>query len=73
DQASRVIELLRALVDHFADNPAELPSDALPESEEPGGDAVRLAAVRHVSGMTDRYACRSAVRLLDWDVERLPA
>ena len=73
DQASRVIDLLQALVDHFATNPADLPSDALPGSEEPGGDAVRLAAVRHVSGMTDRYACRSAVRLLGWDVERLPA
>ncbi|HBM56641.1 MAG TPA: deoxyguanosinetriphosphate triphosphohydrolase, partial [Acidimicrobiaceae bacterium] len=60
DQASRVIDLLQALVDHFAANPADLPSDALPGSEEPGGDAVRLAAVRHVSGMTDRYACRSA-------------
>ena len=73
DQASRVIDLLQALVDHFTANPADLPSDALPGSEEPGGDAVRLAAVRHVSGMTDRYACRSAVRLLGWDVERLPA
>ena len=73
DQASRVIDLLQALVDHFTANPADLPSDALPVSEEPGGDAVRLAAVRHVSGMTDRYACRSAVRLLGWDVERLPA
>jgi hypothetical protein len=23
--------------------------------------------------MTDRYACRSAMRLLDWEVDRLPA
>ncbi len=73
DQASRVIDLLQALVDHFEANPDDLPPDALPGSEEPGGDSVRLAAVRHVSGMTDRYACRSAVRLLGWDVERLPA
>jgi len=31
-----------------------------------------LAAVRYVGGMTDRFACRAGVRLLDWDKERLP-
>ena len=73
DQAARVIDLLRALVDHFTASPTDLPSDALPEPDASGSDVVRLAAVRHVSGMTDRYACRSAMRLLDWEVDRLPA
>jgi len=73
DQAARVIDLLRALVDHFTAEPTDLPSDALPEPDASGSDVVRLAAVRHVSGMTDRYACRSAMRLLDWEVDRLPA
>ena len=73
DQAARVVDLLRALVDHFTARPTDLPSDALPEPDASGSDAVRLAAVRHVSGMTDRYACRSAMRLLGWEVDRLPA
>ncbi len=30
------------------------------------------AAVGYVAGMTDRFACRSAVALLDWPTERLP-
>jgi len=38
-----------------------------------GADATRIAAVGYVGGMTDRFACRSAVRLLDWPIERLPA
>ena len=73
DQAARVIDLLRALVDHFTASPADMPSDALPEPDATGSDVVRLAAVRHVSGMTDRYACRSAMRLLNWEADRLPA
>ena len=26
----------------------------------------------YVAGMTDRYACRQAVSLLDWDRSKLP-
>ena len=74
DQASLVIALLRALVDHFTEAPGDLPTDALHGFEDHSGtDAVRLAAVHHVGGMTDRYACRSATRLLGWSTERLPA
>ena len=74
DQASRVIALLRALVDHFTTAPEDLPTDALHGFEDhSGSDAVRLAAVRYVGGMTDRYACRIATRLLGWNAERLPA
>jgi len=64
-QASAVVDLLRALVEHFAAHPEELP---------PGGDTneARRTAVAYVAGMTDRYACRQAVSLLDWDPARLP-
>ena len=65
DQADRVIELLRALTDWFVANPRRLPSDAH------DGDVVR-AAVRHVSGMTDRYALALAVEHLGWDPAKLP-
>jgi dGTPase len=64
-QAERVIELLRALVEWFVANPAEL---ALHEHD---GDKVR-AAVHHVSGMTDRYALNLAVARLGWDPDKLP-
>ncbi len=30
-------------------------------------------AVSYVAGMTDRFACRSAVTLLDWPIDRLPS
>jgi dGTPase len=33
---------------------------------------VQRAAVAYVAGMTDRYACRQALSLLDWDPARLP-
>ena len=61
EQAGRVIDMLRALVDHITSNPRCLPDDA----DMSGADATRIAAVGYVGGMTDRFACRSAVRLLD--------
>ena len=68
-QADAVIDLLRALVEHFATHPALLPDPV----EAPAGssDALR-AAVTYVGGMTDRYACRQAIALLHWDPARLP-
>lgn len=64
-QAERVVDLLRGLTDWHAANPAAL------EGGEEEGDAV-AAAVRHVSGMTDRYALRMAVDVLGWDPVKLP-
>ena len=64
-QAERVIELLRALTDWFASDVRRLPADVQ------GGDAV-ASAVRHVSGMTDRYALNCAVEHLGWDRAKLP-
>jgi dGTPase len=71
-QATAVIAVLRALVEHYADHP-----DSLPEVGEAGGpaagseEAVR-AAVTYVAGMTDRFAFRHAVALLGWDPDKLP-
>jgi dGTPase len=69
-QADAVIVLLRALVDHYGHHPTLLPDGAPAEPDSPEAIA---AAVAYVAGMTDRYACRQAVTLLDWDEARLPA
>jgi dGTPase len=71
-QADAVIRILRALVEHFADRPNLIPPVAgrvgLPAGEEAAG----LAAVTYVAGMTDRFACQTAVARLGWDPARLP-
>ena len=63
DQAGRVIDMLRALVEHYAAHPELI-------DEQPGEPLER--AVAYVAGMTDRFACRSAVTLLAWPEDRLP-
>jgi dGTPase len=69
EQADRVIELLRALTEWFAGHPAAMGGDdAVGDAD---GDPV-AAAVRHVSGMTDRYALRMAEQHLGWDPAKLP-
>jgi dGTPase len=70
-QAGRVVELLRALVDWFAVHPGVLAES--PESDlVPASDSALAAAVRHVSGMTDRYAFAMAVEHLGWEPSKLP-
>jgi dGTPase len=69
-QATSVIALLRDLVEHLAARPRLVPGNDgtdLASSDDP----VR-AAVTYVAGMTDRFACRLAVRELDWPLDRLP-
>lgn len=68
-QADAVIDLLRSLVEHYAASPGRLPDP--PDVAAGSPDAYR-AAVTYVGGMTDRYACRQALTLLDWDPARLP-
>ncbi len=68
-QASQVIDLLRALVDHYAAHPGLLPNPADVAAGSP--EAVRQA-VAYVAGMTDRFACRQGVALLDYPLHRLP-
>jgi len=68
EQARAVDRLLRALVEHYVAHPAELPGA---EAGSPEEDRVRRA-VAYVAGMTDRFACAQAVRLLGWPKEELP-
>jgi dGTPase len=68
-QADAVIQLLQALVEHYADRPNLLP-DA--HGLDAGSSEALRAAVTYVGGMTDRYACRQALALLGWDRDRLP-
>ncbi|MGI8685086.1 MAG: HD domain-containing protein [Acidimicrobiales bacterium] len=78
-QAERVVELLRSLTHWYADHPSAIDEG----SGAGGGSAITdtaagrradpvVAAVHHVSGMTDRYALRMAVDLLGWDPDKLP-
>lgn len=70
-QGAAVVSLLRALVEHFADRPNLLPAVGFPGFEAGSENAVR-AAVAYVAGMTDRFACETAVARLGWDRSRLP-
>jgi dGTPase len=58
EQSAAVVELLRALVEHYVSDPTALPGAAGLVPDDP--DTVR-AAVGYVSGMTDRFACSKAV------------
>ena len=71
-----VSDVLRALVEHFADQPNLLPDAAdLAEGHgvAAGSPEALRAAVTYVAGMTDRFAFSTAVALLGWDPGRLPA
>lgn len=64
-QGRLVVEVLRALVEFFAEKPALVPGAGA------GGDPV-WESVRWVGGMTDRYAFGEAIRRLGWREDRLP-
>ncbi len=70
-QGAAVISMLRALVEHFADRPNLIPTVGFPGVDAGSADAVR-SAVTYVAGMTDRFACQSAVARLGWDPSQLP-
>ncbi|HVF04070.1 MAG TPA: HD domain-containing protein [Frankiaceae bacterium] len=80
-QAEQVVSVLRALVEHFAEQFAGHPPSGAPGpgADGPGQagpgappeDPVR-AAVAYVGGMTDRFAFDTAVAVLGWDRDRLP-
>jgi dGTPase len=69
-QAARVIALLRSLTEWFVANPAAIGNGA--RLLEAGSDEAVAAAVRYVSGMTDRFALSLAVDRLGWDPAALP-
>lgn len=72
EQGQAVITLLRALTECFADRPNLLPPTQDATGLVAGSEPAVRAAVTYVGGMTDRFACRSAMSLLGWDASRLP-
>ncbi|MDO5683341.1 MAG: deoxyguanosinetriphosphate triphosphohydrolase, partial [Propionibacteriaceae bacterium] len=68
-QALAVVEVLRALVEHFAERPRDIRRGV---EADPGSPEALRAAVSWIGGMTDRYAFDTAIRVLDWPIERLP-
>jgi dGTPase len=72
-QAQSVVSMLRALVEYFAQHPWLIPDVADARGEVASeAEAMRLS-VAYVAGMTDRFACRSAVTLLEWPDDQLPS
>lgn len=75
-QTAAVVKVLRALVEYYVDRPGELPLDfrpgAVPVQPGTGVDPGVHAAVAYVGGMTDRYALRTATRVLGWRTDALP-
>lgn len=72
-QALAVVSLLRALVEYFANHPQLIPDVAERGGEVESSAQALFEAVAYVAGMTDRFACRSAVMLLDWPEDQLPS
>jgi dGTPase len=71
-QAAQVVDLLQALVEHYADRPNLLPTRLTAHGLGAGSTAAYRAAVTYVGGMTDRYACRAGMTELGWDAAKLP-
>ncbi len=70
-QTAAVVEVLRALVEHYLEQPSAMPPGSQPV--DPRDEAAVLrSAVTYVGGMTDRFAFRTAVAELGWDPARLP-
>jgi dGTPase len=70
-QASAVVGMLRALVEYYSVHPTLIP-DVAERTENPDADDALHDAVEYVAGMTDRFACRSAVAHLEWPIDQLP-
>lgn len=71
-QAAAVIDLLRALVEHYHKQPRDMAVAFESGVGEPGSDEALRQAVTYVGGMTDRFACRQGLLLLDYDPAKLP-
>jgi dGTPase len=70
EQADRAARLITSLAAWYVDHPAELGS--ADGALVPGSPEAVAAAVRHVSGMTDRFVARTAVERLGWRTDALP-
>ena len=71
-QGRDVVTVLQALVEHFASNPERLPTPLVSGSSRADDPGALHAAVAYVAGMTDRFACATAIEELSWDPGRLP-
>lgn len=71
-QGRDVVIVLQALVEHFASHPERLPTTSTTAIDGADTSLSFHAAVSYVAGMTDRFACITAVRELDWDPAALP-
>ncbi len=71
-QASAVVGMLRGLVEFYSAHPSLIPDVAARGGDVANSRQSLHDAVEYVAGMTDRFACRSAVTLLDWPIDRLP-
>jgi dGTPase len=71
-QGRDVIEVLQALVEHFAAHPERLPTTNSNGIDASDTTLAFHASVSYVAGMTDRFACATAVRELNWDPAALP-
>ena len=69
-EAVKVIRLLRQLTEWFIEHPEA--GGRHGRHAAPGSPEAVTAAVRFVSGMTDRYALGLAVERLGWDPADLP-
>jgi dGTPase len=68
-QSRLVHTMLRALVEHYVAHRAKLPEG----SKAADAEQLTRSAVAYVAGMTDRFACEQAERLLGWPVSEMPA
>ena len=72
-QAQRVVGMLRALVENYGAHPDLLPFEGNHREDVSDSASALAASVEYVAGMTDRFACRAAVNLLDWPIDQLPS
>jgi dGTPase len=72
EQSARVIDMLRALVEHYVWHPSEMPAEYCASGVLAGLTEPAKLAVGYVAGMTDRFACVQAVARLGWPADRLP-
>jgi dGTPase len=70
-QANSVISMLRSLIDHYIQTPRLLPAWHEQPFDSASPEAI-TEAVTYVGGMTDRFACRQAITLLDYPADKLP-
>jgi len=70
-QAQSVIDMLRPLVEHYIAFPQLLPAFEINPFDAHSTMAAH-EAVTYVGGMTDRFACKQAVQLLDFPTHKLP-